>query len=238
MAGHAPACHEDLLGKNMNIKAFTSKTAIAACAVAVCALAAGIAAAQTGAPAATSASSSSASPAARPRPHHDGGDQSMGPRGPQHGPMHPPTFEDLDTNHDGVVSKAEFDAWRAAHPMPGHLGGDSEGKGDWHGPHGGWGMRREMMWMHMREMEMHHHGGFGHHFDFDAADADHDGKISWAEFQAAADKHLKERFDKLDKNHDGFIEKYELHGHGDHHWRHDGKDGKSAAETSATATAK
>ncbi len=91
----------------------------------------------------------------------------------------------------------------------------------------------------MHEMEMHHHGGFGHHFDFDAADTDHDGKISWAEFQAAADKHLKERFDKLDKNHDGFIEKDELHGgHGDHHWHHGDKDGKSAADTSAAAPAK
>jgi hypothetical protein len=206
----------------MNIKAFTSKTAIAACAVAVCALAAGLAAAQTAAPAQASASSSSASPAARPHPHHDGD-------------MHPPTFEDLDTNHDGMVSKAEFDSWRAAHPMPGHPGQDGDGKGDWHGPHGGWGMYRERMWMHMREMDRYHHGGFGRHLDFDAADTDHDGKISWAEFQAAADKHLKDRFDKLDKNHDGFIEKEELHGRGEHHWHHGDKDAQPAADTSATA---
>ncbi len=227
----------------MNIKALTSKTTLAACAVAVCALAAGIAAAQTGAPAAAQASSSSASQAAKPHMHHDS--QAMGP----HEGRHAPTFDELDTNHDGMVSKAEFDAWRAAHPMPGHPGDgkdgggkDGEGKGDWHG-HEGWGggfaMRREMMWMHMREMEMHHHGGFGHHVDFDAVDTDHDGKISWAEFQAAADKHLKDRFDKLDKNHDGFIEKDELHGHGDHHWHHDGKDGKdgkSGADASAAAS--
>ena len=41
-------------------------------------------------------------------------------------------------------------------------------------------------------------------------DTDHDGKISWAEFQAAAMAHLKEHFDRLDANHDGFIEKDEL----------------------------
>ncbi len=224
----------------MNIKTLTSKTTLAACAVAVCALAAGIAAAQTGTPAAAPASSSSASQATKPHMHHDG--QAVGPHGP-----HAPTFEELDTNHDGMVSKAEFDTWRAAHPMPGHPGdgkGD-EGKGDWHGHEGwggGFGMHRRMMWMRMHEMEMHHHGGFGHHLDFDAADTDHDGKISWAEFQAAADKHLKERFDKLDKNHDGFIEKDEVHGHGDHegdhHWHHDGKDGKPAADAAAPAPAK
>ena len=174
-------------------------------------------------------------------------------------PPHAPTFEELDTNHDGVVSKAEFDAWRAAHPMPGHLGqggagpGGKDGAEDGHGRmHGEWGggfeMRREMMWMHMHEMAMwrHHRGDSGKRFDFDKADTDHDGKISWAEFQAAATARLKERFDKLDKNHDGFISKDELPGHGDHgggdhgwggHHGHDGKDGKPASGAAASAPA-
>jgi len=235
----------------MKINAFISGTALVA--VAACALTAGQAAAQTAAPAASSSSASSAP--AKPRPHRDGQ-----PGG--HFAPHAPTFEELDTNHDGVVSKAEFDAWRAAHPMPGHpgmpgQGGDGQGPGRGEGMHGGmhegWGgfqMHRQMMWMRMHEMERWHghgRGGFGHHVDFDKVDTDHDGKISWAEFQAAATAHLKERFDKLDANHDGFIEKDELKGHGDRRWHHDGKDHKgdkdhrgdtSGADASAAAPAK
>ena len=222
----------------MKIKVLTPAKAIIACGV--CLLAAGVAAAQTTAPAAkpaaAAASGSTVAPAkasTNAKPHHDG------QPGGRFGPPHAPSFDELDTNHDGVVSKAEFDAWRAAHPMPGHpgqggAGPDGDGHGGWHGPHGGWGggfeMRREMMWMHMHEMERHH-GRFGPHIDWEAADTDHDGKISWAEFQAAATAHLKERFDKLDANHDGFISKDELHGDHDHHghWHHEDKDGKPAS---------
>ena len=207
-------------------------------AVTVGALVAGVALAQTAAPvakpAATSAASTSGT-AAKPRPHHDA-------------PMHAPSFDELDTNHDGVVSKAEFDAWRAAHPMAAHPGGPGveEGRdGDRGHDHEGWGhegrgggfeMRREMMWMHMHEMEMHHgrSGRFGPHVDFEAADTDHDGKISWAEFQAAATARLKDHFDHLDANHDGFIEKDELGGSHDHH--HDGKDGKGAKDAAPAAS--
>jgi hypothetical protein len=229
----------------MKINAFISRTALAA--VAACALTAGLAVAQTAAPAPASSTSAASAPA-KPRPHRDGQPGGGQPGG--HFAPHPPTFEELDTNHDGMVSKAEFDAWRAAHPMPGHPG-DGQGPGKDEGMHGGmhqgWGgfeMHRQMMWMRMHEMERRHghgRGGFGHHVDFDKVDTDHDGKISLAEFQAAAAAHLKERFDKLDANHDGFIEKDELKGHGDHGWHHDGKDHRgdtSGADASAAAPAK
>ena len=235
----------------MKIKVLTPGRAIIACGV--CLIAAGVAAAQTTAPAAKPAAAAT-SPAATPakaKPHHDA------PAAGHFGPPHPPSFEELDTNHDGVVSKAEFDAWRAAHPMPGRPGGPGPdgdgpdgGHGDWHGGgHGGWGggfeMRHEMMWMHMHEMERHHeHGRFGPRLDLDAADTDHDGKISWAEFQAAATAHLKEHFDHLDANHDGFIEKDELPGHGDHEgdhghdWHHGDKKDKATDPAPTPAPAK
>lgn len=226
----------------MKIKVLTPATAIVACGV--CLLAAGVAAAQTAAPAAKPAPAASAqatppSAKAKARPHHDG------QAGDHFAPPHAPSFDELDTNHDGVVSKAEFDAWRAAHPRPDRPGpdGDDRRGGDGHGFHGGWGggfeMRREMMWMHMHEMEKHH-GRFGPPFDLEAADTDHDGKISWAEFQAAANARLKDHFDHLDANHDGFIEKDELPGHEGHHdrWHHEGKDDKAAANPAPATPAK
>src|SRR5438067_460744 len=104
-----------------------------------CLFAAGLALAQT------------AAPAAKPP-----GDASPGLRAMF---LHPPAFEDLDANHDGIVSKAEFDAYRTAHPMPGRPG----------------------MWP-----DGPPRGRFAPPFDLQAADTNHDGKISWAEFQAAA----------------------------------------------------
>ncbi len=221
----------------MKIKALTSGKAILA--LGVCMLAAGVAAAQTTPPAAKPAAAAPAN-LAKPKAHPAGA-----PGAPM-GPMRPPTFEELDTNHDGVVSKAEFDAWRAAHPMagrgmPGGLGQGGPGPDgapgdDMHAPGGGWGdggMRREMMWRHGQGMDGHR----GPPLDLAAADTDHDGKISWAEFQAAA-AHLKAHFDELDANHDGFIEKDELPGHGDHHRHHEGKDDKTPASPAPPAPAK
>ncbi len=204
--------------------------------IAACAFAAGSAVAQTAAPAAKPATVAATAPAAKPKPHREAQPGS----GPRNGLGHPPSFDDLDTNHDGVVSKAEFDAWHTAHPgRPGegpHGGPDGPGgRGGWGGPggRGDFELRHDMMLMHMMEMERHGHGGgrFGKPFDLEAADTDHDGKISWAEFQAAAGAKLKEHFDRLDANHDGFIDKDELPGHGKH-GHHDGKahgDGKDAA---------
>lgn len=223
----------------MKIKALTQGGALVACGV--CLLAAGVTAAQT--PVQTAKPTAASAPATpsvtKTKPRHDG----------HLAPPHAPSFDELDTNHDGVVSKAEFDAWRAAHPMPDRPGPDGDDRrGDGDGGPRGWGdgfeMRRDMMWMRMHEMDMHHGGGrFGPPLDLEAADTDHDGKISWAEFQAAATAHLKARFDRLDANHDGFIEKDEMPGHGDRHdhdgrWHHEDRDDKAAANPAPAAPAK
>jgi Ca2+-binding EF-hand superfamily protein len=114
-------------------------------------------------------------------------------------------FDRLDTNHDGVISRAEFMARRPevrekrvmimrsadatpeaamAPPMDGHP--------------------QMKMEMHMRHMGgtggMGGMGGMGMHL-FEMADANHDGRVSLAEAEAAALAH----FDKADLNHDGKI---------------------------------
>ena len=106
-------------------------------------------------------------------------------------------FDRLDTNHDGNISRQEFMARKervreervivmrdgpggaAGAPLPpleGHPG---------------------MMRMHMHMAGM---GRLGGHL-FEMADANHDGRVSLAEAQAAALAH----FDKADLNHDGKI---------------------------------
>ena len=112
-------------------------------------------------------------------------------------------FDRLDANHDGVISRQEFMAskpqvreervmiMRGPDGAPGaagmhgmHAMGDMHPMGDMHGLHA----------MHMGGMAM---GGNM----FDMADANHDGRVSLAEAQAAALAH----FDKADLNHDGKI---------------------------------
>ena len=112
-------------------------------------------------------------------------------------------FDRLDTNHDGTISRAEFMAARpdvreervmimrpgapgAMQPMPPMPPMDGHP-----------GMNMEMHMHHMGGMGM---GGFGGHL-FEMADANHDGRVSLAEAQAAALAH----FDKADINHDGRI---------------------------------
>jgi hypothetical protein len=89
----------------------------------------------------------------------------------------PPAFADLDTNKDGAISTAEFDAFHAAHQPP--LAED-----DLPPPPPG-GKRMRMMIM----------GGEG-------LDADKDGKVSFAEFSGP----MKARFDELDANKDGVLD--------------------------------
>jgi hypothetical protein len=98
-------------------------------------------------------------------------------------------FDRLDANHDGNISRQEF---TAAQPQVRServivmRDGDSTT-----GAQRGRGMRMHRMGMGM---------GFGGRL-FDMADANHDGRVSLAEAQAAALAH----FDKADANHDGKI---------------------------------
>lgn len=115
-------------------------------------------------------------------------------------------FDRLDTNHDGNISRQEFMAGKPQvreervmimrpDGAPGAPGIDG---------HMGMGMRMH----HMGGMGMGM-GGFGMRL-FDMADANHDGRVSLAEAQAAALAH----FDKADLNHDGKItpdERMQMH---------------------------
>ena len=114
-------------------------------------------------------------------------------------------FDRLDANHDGNISRQEFMAGkpqvreeRVMIMREGH--GGAPGAPDGAGMHHMEGMQMEGMHMggvHMAGMGMH---GFGGHL-FEMADANHDGRVSLAEAQAAALAH----FDKADLNHDGKI---------------------------------
>ena len=98
-------------------------------------------------------------------------------------------FDRLDANHDGSISRQEFMAARPQlherrvmifrnGPAGGPVAPDEPGTR-----------------MHMRGM-----GSFGGHL-FEMADANHDGRVSLPEAEAAALAH----FDKTDLNHDGKI---------------------------------
>lgn len=120
------------------------------------------------------------------------------------GPMRPgrPVFSEIDTNKDGVISQAEFDAFRPKKPE-----GDREGR-----PEGHWRRHwRGHRHGHWRGRE--HEGGFGRGGPMASRgavlkrlDANKDGKVSFEEFVAP----MKARFGKLDVNHDGFLDATEL----------------------------
>jgi Ca2+-binding EF-hand superfamily protein len=103
-------------------------------------------------------------------------------------------FDRLDTNHDGMISRQEFDAHaqiREERRVVMHRGPD--GKLDMAG----------MGRMHAMAMRMHSRM-------FDMADANHDGKVSLQEMTDAALRH----FDMADANHDGRItpeERMQMH---------------------------
>lgn len=104
-------------------------------------------------------------------------------------------FDRLDTNHDGNISRQEF--------MAGGPGVREERVMIMRDAPGGAGAPFPPMDGHPGMMRMHMHMGgmaMGGHL-FEMADANHDGKVSLAEAQAAALAH----FDKADLNHDGRI---------------------------------
>jgi Ca2+-binding EF-hand superfamily protein len=104
-------------------------------------------------------------------------------------------FDRLDTNHDGNISRQEF---MASKPQV-----REERVMIMRGPDGAAaGMHRMHAMGDMHGMHAMHMGGMaigGHMFEM--ADANHDGRVSLAEAQAAALAH----FDKADLNHDGKI---------------------------------
>ena len=94
-------------------------------------------------------------------------------------------LERVDTDKDGKISKVEFDA--EGSKMFAKLDENSDGK------------------IASDEMPQRHWARFGGHM-FDSMDADHDGQVTKAEFQAAGEK----MFQRMDKNGDGIIEKDEM----------------------------
>ena len=121
------------------------------------------------------------------RVHKQGGIEGGGGRAPNRGAM----FDRLDTNRDGAISRAEFEAAprREERRIVIRTDGDKAG-----GPHGK-GM--------MRSMRMGMGGLRGHMFDM--ADANRDGRVTLQEATAAAYRH----FDMADVNRDGQITREE-----------------------------
>jgi Ca2+-binding EF-hand superfamily protein len=103
-------------------------------------------------------------------------------------------FDRIDTNHDGAVSYAEFTAARAK-VAEGRTEGLAE-RGDRAGRHDGHRGEHRLAFSRFGHGFAGHRGGFAQ-----LADADKDGAITKAEFQASA----LQRFDRLDANRDGTV---------------------------------
>ena len=101
-------------------------------------------------------------------------------------------FEGIDANKDGSISRAEFDA---AHPGP----GGHEAMDDGPGGHQAMGGHPGREGKHPRMGRGGH--GMGGMMLVGMADANKDGAVTAAEFNAAALAH----FDKADANHDGTL---------------------------------
>jgi len=104
-------------------------------------------------------------------------------------------FDRLDANHDGSISRQEF---TSAQPQVRQERVMIIRNGPDGGPPMPGGPGMEGMKMPMHGEGMGH--GFGGHL-FDMADANHDGRLTLQEAEAAALAH----FDKADLNHDGKI---------------------------------
>jgi Ca2+-binding EF-hand superfamily protein len=103
----------------------------------------------------------------------------------KHGDFSQRILNRVDTDKDGKISKAEFDA--EGSKLFAKLDENSDGK------------------ITESEMPQRHWARFGGKM-FDRMDADQDGKVTKAEFEAAGQK----LFQRMDKNGDGIIEKDEM----------------------------
>ncbi len=111
-----------------------------------------------------------------------------------------PTFVDIDTNHDGAISPAEFDAYRDAHK--GNLREEAPGMMPGMGPRG---MQPPMF---VRHFERRDEGFGGMHGEraLDLLDTNNDGKLSFDELIAP----MKRHFARQDVNHDGVLSADEM----------------------------
>ena len=113
------------------------------------------------------------------------------PADSKHGDFSQHILERVDTDKDGKISKAEFDA--EGSKLFAKLDENGDGK------------------IAQNEMPQRHWAKFGGQM-FDRMDTNHDGQVTKAEFEAAGDK----MFQRMDKNGDGIIEKDEMSApHGD-----------------------
>lgn len=116
------------------------------------------------------------------------GDQKPGDQ--MHGQMEDKHFKEMDSNGDGMVSKAEFDAAHDKHFKEMDTNGDGQLSPD------------EMRAGHKAMMEQ------GKNKRFDEADANHDGALTREE--AKKMPMVSKHFDELDTNKDGKITREEL----------------------------
>ncbi len=98
-------------------------------------------------------------------------------------------FEEMDTNHDGVVTKKEFDAFHDKRFQ--ELDANHDGKITREEMETG---RQKMMGQMMREQLKRH---------FEEADTNHDGALSKEEAQKMP--FVAQHFDEIDANHDGKV---------------------------------
>jgi len=108
-------------------------------------------------------------------------------------------FKELDTNKDGVVTKAEFDAGHAKHFKA--MDANHDGKITVAEMEAAHDQQHDAHGQHHEMKQEQHTGTFKEIFDH--ADADHDGALSKAE--AKSMPMILERFDEFDGNKDGKV---------------------------------